>query len=304
MLGANALVAYGARHDVVAVSGQATGSVVGVPLEPVDLAEPGAADAVIGRHRPDLVLHCAALTDVDACEADPDAARRANRDAAARVAEACRRHGAALVHVSTDSVYGGPGPHREDEPVGPVNVYARSKADGELAVLEVLPSAIVVRTTMHGWRPAPRVSFSESILRSLLRGERPTLFRDVSFSPLVAGEIAELAQRLWRAGVEGVVNVGSADGVDKAEFGRVVARGFGLDPAAIEEIDLAERRLRAARPLDCTMDVALLTAAVGPPPTVADGVERLRRELGDGTAARLRGRPGRTMQELLGGDGA
>lgn len=300
MLGANAVVALRARHRVVAASGTATGAVDGTPLVPVDLAEAGAAEALVARERPDLVLHCAALTDVDACEARPDAARRANVEATARVAAACRRHGSALAYVSTDSVYdGGHGDHREDEPPTPVNVYARTKAEGEDAARAELPGALVLRTTMHGWRPAPRVSFSEAILRGLVRGERLALFTDVRFCPLVAGEIAEIAERLWLAGAEGLFNVGSADGVDKHRFGLLVAEAFGLDPAPIEPIRLAERRLTAARPLDCSMDVSRLTAAVGAPPTVEEGLARLRRELGDGTAARLRGRDGRTLEDLL-----
>jgi len=301
MLGANAVVALRPRHRVVAASGTATGTVDGTPLRPVDLAAAGAADELVGRERPDLVLHCAALTDVDACEARPDEARRANVEATARVAEACRRHGAVLAYVSTDAVYdGGHGDHREDEPPAPVNVYARTKAEGEDAARAVLADALVLRTTMHGWRPGPRTSFSEAILRALLRGERPTLFTDVRFSPLVAGEIAETAERLWRAGAQGTFNVGAADGVDKHAFGRLAAEAFGLDPSPIVAIRLAERRLAAPRPLDCSMDVARLTAAVGAPPTVAEGLQRLWRELEDGTAERLRGRPGRTLEELLG----
>jgi dTDP-4-dehydrorhamnose reductase len=304
MLGANAVQALCRDHEVVAVSGASTGTVAGHRLVAADLAEPGVADALLRAHRPRLVLHCAALTDVDRCEAEPALAERVNAELPGLLAAACRRRGARLIHVSTDAVYGGPGPHREDAIATPVNLYAASKLRGEDRVQAELPGALVLRTTMHGWRPAPRTSFSEAILRTLLTGERPQLFADVRFSPLVAGEIVDQAMRLQGLEAEGTFNVGSSDAVDKAEFGRTVARGFGLDPDAILPIALAERRLTAARPLDPTMDVGRLTALAGPPPTVAEGVARLRRELEDGTAAAIRGGSGRTLVELLGREAA
>jgi dTDP-4-dehydrorhamnose reductase len=304
MLGANAVHLLAPEHEVVAVSGTSAGSVAGRRLIAADLAAPGVADALLAEHRPDLVLHCAALTDVDRCEADPALADRVNAELPGLVAAACRRRRARLIHVSTDAVYGGPGPHREDAIPAPVNLYAASKVRGEDRVREQLPGALVLRTTLHGWRPGPRTSFSEAILRTLVAGERPQLFADVRFSPLVAGDIVEQAMRLHALQVVGTFNLGSSDAVDKAEFGRILARGFGFDPDAIQPIALAERRLTAARPLDPTMDVTRLTAVAGPPPTVAEGVARLRRELEDGTAAALRGGSGRTLVELLGREAA
>jgi dTDP-4-dehydrorhamnose reductase len=144
-------------------------------------------------------------------------------------------------------------------------------------VLAAHPGALVLRTTMHGWSALGRLSFSEVILRGLLRGERLTLFADVVFSPLVVSEHAALIPRL--AGLGGVLNLGAADAVSKADFGRLVAREFGLSPAPIEDVTLASRNLTAPRPRNLALDVARLTAALrAPPPTVADGVRRMRAE--------------------------
>ena len=111
--------------------------------------------------------------------------------------------------------------------------------------------------------------------------------------------------RLHELGVEGIVNVGSADAVDKAEFGRVVARGFGLDPDAIEPIALAERRLAAARPLDPTMDVSRLTRSAG---AAADGRGGRRapapRARGRHRGARSAAAAGARCVELLGREAA
>ncbi len=205
MLGANAVHLLAREHEVVAVSAApARAASAGHRLIAADLAAPGVADALLAEHRPDLVLHCAALTDVDRCEADPALADRVNAELPGLVAAACRRRRARLIHVSTDAVYDGPGPHREDAIPAPVNVYAASKLRGEDRVREQLPGALVLRTTLHGWRPGPRTSFSEAILRTLAApASGRTLFADVRFSPLVAGEIVDQAMRLHALAVRG-----------------------------------------------------------------------------------------------------
>ncbi len=266
----------------------------GTRLRPVDLRTPAAGEALRAA-APDLVVHCAALTDVDACEADPAAARAINAEAPERLAGAARALGAGFVHVSTDAVYDGEraGAHAEDEPPAPANAYARTKLEAERAVLGAHPEALVVRTTIHGWTARGRLSFSESILRGLLRGERLTLFADVRFSPLVVTDLAALIRRLAGRGAAGILNVGAADAVTKEAFGRLVARAFGLPEDPIAPVALAERRLSAARPRNTALAVERVTAALGePPPTVADGVRRFREDADSGAAARLKSRSG------------
>jgi dTDP-4-dehydrorhamnose reductase len=270
----------------------------GTPLRRLDLRREG--EAALREARPDLVIHCAALTDVDGCERDPDAARELNAEAPARLAAAAHALGARFVHVSTDAVYDGEaaGAHAEDEPPGPVNVYARTKLDGERGVLAAHPGALVVRTTMHGWSALGRLSFSEAILRGLLRGEPLTLFRDVRFSPLVVAELAELLLALGARDASGVLNVGAADAVAKDEFGRIVAREFGLSDAPIESVTLASRGLAAPRPRNAALDVTRLAGTLGlAPPTVAAGVRRMREDAA--AAARLKGRGDAGWRALL-----
>jgi dTDP-4-dehydrorhamnose reductase len=252
----------------------------GTPLRRIDLRETGSEQALL-EARPELVVHCAALTDVDACEDDPDAARVLNAEAPRRLASTAAALGARFVHISTDAVYDGErdGLHAEDEPPGPVNAYARTKLEGERAVLEAHPRALVVRTTMHGWTALGRPSFSEAILRALRAGKRLTLFRDVRFSPLNVADLAALIRRLAERGASGVLNVGAADAVTKEAFGRLVARAFGLPEDPIEPIDVADLGLRAPRPRNTALAVERLTQLLGaPPPSVADGVQRMREE--------------------------
>jgi dTDP-4-dehydrorhamnose reductase len=292
-LAANGYEVDGWSHTVAAAPD-------GVTFRRVELQAEDEVAAALDAARPDLVVHCAALTDVDACERDPAAARALNAEVPGRVARLAP--GARLVHISTDAVYDGerPGRHAEDEPPRPVNAYARSKLDGEAAVLAAEPSALVLRTTMHGWTAQGRRSFSESILRGVLRGDLLTLFSDVRFSVLDVADLAVLLRALAEGRAAGVLNLGAADGVSKERFGRLVAREFGLPEDPIVPIALADAGLRAPRPRNVELSVERATALLGrEPPTVADGVRGFHERFRSGAAARLKGRPRGTLQSLF-----
>jgi dTDP-4-dehydrorhamnose reductase len=277
----------------------------GLPLRRLDLRLEGEAERALRASRPELVVHCAALTDVDACERDPAAAALLNAEVPGRLAAAAAAVGARFVHVSTDAVYDGeaPGARSEDDAPAPVNAYARSKLAGESAVVGAHPGAVVVRTTMHGWTARGRLSFSEAILRALVAGRRLTLFADVIFSPLNVVDLAALLRAVAERDVSGVVNAGAADAVDKETFGRLVARAFQLPEDPIEPIAVADLGLRAPRPRRLPLDVRRITALLGaPPPTVEDGLRRLREEAESGAAARLKGRPRGDLRALLEND--
>ncbi len=108
-----------------------------------------AVERVVQRERPDWIINCAGYTQVDRAESEPDVAQRVNAVGPANLARAAREAGARLLHISTDYVFDGRAtrPYREDDPVGPLNVYGRSKLAGEEAVREILPQAhLIVRT--------------------------------------------------------------------------------------------------------------------------------------------------------------
>lgn len=283
LLGAAVARHFRTRLDVVEGWSQTTRSLPdGTSLRPLDLVTPDVPETALAAARPDLVVHCAALTDVDGCERDPDAARALNALVPGRLAAAAAAVGAAFVHISTDAVYDGerPGAHAEDDAPGPCNVYAETKLEGEQLVLDAHPAALVLRTTMHGWTPRGRLSFSEVILRGLVQGDPLTLFSDVTFSPLVVSDHARLIGALVDRDASGILNLGAADAVTKEAFGHLVAEVFGLPADPIEGVTLASRNLTAARPRNTALDPTRLTAALGAePPTVAAGVRRLRETL-------------------------
>ncbi|MFT4034761.1 MAG: SDR family oxidoreductase [Patulibacter sp.] len=265
----------------------------GLPLHTVDITRPQAAHA-IEQTAPRLVVHCAALTDVDACERDPDAAWALNAAAPGRLAAAAAACGARFIHISTDAVYDGQAAaaHAETETPAPANAYARSKLAGEELVLTTYPAATVVRTTMHGWTAQGRRSFSESILRTLLAGQEARLFTDVTFSALDVETLADLLLDVAATDAPGILNVGAADAVTKEAFGRQLATAFAVNSTLISSIRLADLDLPAPRPRNCAMSVDRLASLLrSSPPTVADGITRLHAAWRSGSVARMKGLP-------------
>src|SRR5690606_861159 len=114
-----------------------------------DFSEPGALAQILEREPADLVVIAAAYTAVDRAESEPGLALRINAGVPGEIAHACAARNIPLIHLSTDYVFSGaPGrAWREDDPVAPINAYGRSKAEGERAVLEAYPGALILRTS-------------------------------------------------------------------------------------------------------------------------------------------------------------
>jgi dTDP-4-dehydrorhamnose reductase len=126
MLGSDLVPLLAARHDVRA-SGHAE----------CDITDAAALDRLFAEAAPQLVINCAAMADVDACERDPQRAMAVNARGAGNVARAAERVGARVFHISTDYVFDGEKrtPYTEQDPVNPLSVYAHSKLEGERMVL-------------------------------------------------------------------------------------------------------------------------------------------------------------------------
>ena len=166
----------------------------GIPLEgatrvDADVSDADAVAALIARHRPRLVVNAAAYTAVDKAESDPDAAARGNADGPRVLAEATAAAGLPLLHLSTDYVFDGskPGAYTEDDPIAPLGVYGRTKAEGE-AEVRANPRHVILRTAwVYG-------VYGNNFLKTMMRlaGERDRLrvVADQQGSPTATADIA------------------------------------------------------------------------------------------------------------------
>ena len=220
-----------------------------------DVTDASQAWALLESVQPAAIVNLAGYTNVDDCEREPDQAYRLN----VRIVEnlvswmSLQDSPPVLVHVSTDQIYDGEGPHLEDD-VTLSNTYALTKYAGELAALRV--PATVLRTNFFGpSRCATRSSFSDWLLAGLRGSQALKVFDDVRFSPLSMTTLSHAISAVLRAPAEGVFNLGAADGMSKADFACAFAEALDLPTACIErtttdQVDF----LTTYRPKDMRMD--------------------------------------------------
>ncbi len=167
----------------------------------LDLLDAAAATAVIDKHRPQIVVNCAAWTAVDYAESHEIEALAVNGTAVGRLTAACREVGARLVHLSTDYVFGGDAaePYPEDAPVDPVNAYGRTKLAGEQAVLSYELGYVLRTAWLYG---AHGPNFVRTMIR--LAGERDTVevVDDQRGQPTWTGDLADQIIALMAADEE------------------------------------------------------------------------------------------------------
>lgn len=251
-LGANIALAASAGHTVFAHSSALPLHIESAHSVVANLLLHDSAERLVQSTSPHIVINCAALADIDACDRDPDLAHRLNTDLPGRLAIACRRSGAAMVHISTDAVFGGePGPYTPTTRPSPINEYGRSKLAGETLVQEELPTALVVRTNIVGWSPTGRRSLLEFFCNRLSQQLPTPGFTDVSFRPVAASDVwSIIAAFLHDARSSGSAGVRHATGhtlLSKYAFGRHVAQEFGYDPALVQPASVGDAALTSRR---------------------------------------------------------
>ncbi len=249
LLGGNLLMQAREQHLVTALYHSHPLQLEGVDIVGGDLSRPGEAVQIVGKSNPDWVVHCAAATNVDDCERDPETAFRLNRDMARLVAEAAHASGARFVHISTDAVFDGKrGDYTERDAPNPINVYGHSKLEGEQAVLEADPDALVVRTNLYGWSAQPKKSLAEWFLANLESGNPCYGFADISIAPILATDLADLLLQMLGENLHGHYHVVGGECVSKYEFGVKLAKTFTLQPDVIRSASVEIAGLAAPRP--------------------------------------------------------
>jgi len=288
LLGSNLAVYFRDKYDVLGLYNRHAVEIPGICTAGVDLLQPGAAGRVARGFLPDVVLHCASLANVDACEEDPELARRTNVLLVGEIAGCPELQAARFVYFSSDSVYDGvDGGFAEDGGIGPCNVYGASKRDGENQ-LDGRENTLILRTNLFGWNVQDKKSLGEWILAGLEEGSRVSAFADVRFSTIYTMELARALDVAVADGLSGTYNVGASDSVTKLEFATLIAERFGLDRDLVKAISIDDSSLKAPRGKDLSLDTrAFEEALLYRLPCVADSVEAFYRDFRCGFRERI-----------------
>jgi dTDP-4-dehydrorhamnose reductase len=264
LLGLNLALETTPRHTVFGTVSQHAIKTDAFTVVQTNLLAPGAVERLLDQTQPDWVIHCAALANLDACEADPLLAQQLNTELPRTLASHVARSGARLVYVSTDSVFDGlRGDYGEDDFPTPVGTYSRTKLEGERAVAEADPAAIIARVNLFGWSMSGDRSLAEFFFNNLSQGKQVMGFIDVCFCPLLANDLADIFISMLQKGLSGVYHVVSSESVSKYDFGIRLAHRFDLDTNLIRPTPLSQSGLKAIRSPNLSLRTNKLAQALG-----------------------------------------
>ena len=192
MLGKALIKTMRQRHEVIGVSRHP-----GLGDVSCDLSDERQVGELFKSHRPSLVIHCAAFSDVDGCERDPKAAYACNVMASKFLSEACAVSRVPWIYVSTDYVFGGQktSPYDEKDATAPVNIYGLSKWCGEFYALASGVSSVIVRTSWL-FGPSNSSNFVNAILQSLKKEKEVSVLDDQTDSPTSVKDLSQALQTI------------------------------------------------------------------------------------------------------------
>lgn len=217
----------------------------------LDIADINAVRRVFTETRPEIVLNCAAYTNVDGAETNIETAFQANAVGPENLAFVCREIGAKLVTVSTDYVFDGEKrePYIDTDTPNPLGVYAASKFEGEKLVAAANGDAIIVRS---GWIYGIGGTNFLSVMPSLLSdGKRIKVISDNFGTPTSAKDLARRMREIAATDIRGIIHItNSGDGTSNLGYAEKVVEILGLETDLVEGVPCAELERPAPRPYD------------------------------------------------------
>ena len=244
----------------------------------LDLRDRKALQDLVLRLEPDVVVHTAALSDIDFCESNPREAEVVNTEATLQLAELCRRTGARLIFFSSDSVFDGTrGGYRETDPPRPLNHYARTKVRAERGIRDILANHVIIRPSLIMGLPVLTSgnSFLWRLLQSLESG-LPSAFPRVEIrTPIDVVTLSRATLELVGLTFTGVLHLAGNDRLSRYEIARRIACALGYPAELIVDKEPQPAHGRALRPVDASLDNTLAKSVLTTPMKDFDDALRL-----------------------------
>jgi len=225
----------------------------GIPVK-IDLLDKDFISA-IKEAKPEVVIHSAALTDVDKCEIEKEIAYRINVEATKIIADFCRKKGSHLIYVSTDYVFDGQkGNYKENDEARPINYYGYTKflAEGFCKDFCIARTCVI-----YGSKPASgKVNFALWLIKNLEEGKEVKVVTDQFITPTLNTNLAKMLLEIAERKLSGIFHLAGATRVSRYDFAVEIAKVFDLDENLIRKAKMEEMKWVAKRPRDSSLDVS------------------------------------------------
>ncbi len=246
-------------------------------------------DKLMKKHRVTIILHCAALVNMDMCEKDSRNANIVNSLMAGNLSFLADRYNVQMIYISTDAVYPGKKGilYKETDNTKPISIYGKTKLLGEKYVLHYKKN-LVIRTNMYGFSYKDKVSFAEWIINSLNENQELNMFDDLYFSPILVNRLCELLFMCVERKLSGLYNICCMGSISKYAFACEIKKQLRL-PGSIRKSSMKNHKYFAPRTQNMGMDNSKIVKALNINiPNVDKDIECLRDLYKQGYPQRLK----------------
>ncbi len=228
-----------------------------------DITNENEVKKIIEKENPDVIIHCAAMTNVDLCEDKKDLAYNINGNGTGFLAKAADNINAKIIYVSTDFVFDGTkGYYKEEESVNPLGIYAKSKYEGEVQLKQYCDDWAIARVSvLYGWHK--RLNFTTWVINELRQHNKINIVTDQINSPTLADNAAEAIFKIAEKNKKGIFHTAGNDAINRFDFTRKIADAFDLDDSLINPTTSEQFVQKAPRPRDSSLNVDKVKKELG-----------------------------------------
>ncbi len=224
----------------------------------LDLTDAENLSLVIYKIKPDVVVHSAAISNLDLCEKDPEFAFKVNTKSTIHLAQLAKEMKFRLIFISTDMAFNGQsGMYKVSDNVSPISIYGRSKVNAEKAILDKQIDTVIIRSALIYGHPATGgSSFSMWIENQLVEKKPVALYHDQFRTPILVNNLARLIIELTESNVTGIIHGGGSERIDRYHFGLKMCELGGFDSSLLSTISMHQHNPPAPRPKDVSLDIS------------------------------------------------
>jgi dTDP-4-dehydrorhamnose reductase len=237
---------------------------------------------LLGKLRPDAVVHTASETNVDKCEIEKEQAWKINVEGTRNIAETCQKVNAKFVYISTDYVFDGErGLYDEEDNPNPVNYYGLTKLEGEKQVIEHCKNYAILRTSvLYGWHPWKQ-NFATWIINKLKQQQKITVVEDHYNTPTLADNLAEMVVEVAKKDLQGLYHASGCERISRYEFAKQIAKTFNLSSDLIKPIRMSQLTAWIAkRPKDSSLNTGKIQKQLKTKPlNITEGLNKMKEEM-------------------------
>src|SRR5574340_1280481 len=262
------------EHQVYSCYGQSKPN-KGIPVK-LDLVNNDNIIQVVEDTKPDVIIHLAAMTNVDLCEKEKELALKINAKATQTLSKQAARHGSFFVYVSTDYVFDGEkGMKKESDMPSPVDYYGYSKHQGELAVQDMASSWCIARTSTPFGMHDTKKSFPIFVAENLRAKKEISIVTDQYTSPTYVPNLSQMLIEISTRQILGVIHLAGATRISRYDMATLVAQKLGLEKSLLKPASINDMNWIAKRPKDSSLDVSKATQILKEKPLpVEEGLDQ------------------------------